>query len=214
MRVTNSTRWNTKDITRLIYRVAKDELQAGQLKKANIKVKYARKNSTCLGDCTYGTPQDPRVNMTLNLKHPGEEIDMVQLAHVIAHELAHSKGIHHRDMGNARYGWTDGWREHYSWARAFPVGLNPEHAEKCHAEKVMLQRADAVIKAEENAVHWKKMETHAAAMARKWERRLKRAKTVFHSAYTIQQLAATTVLLADSKLAEDSRGDKILILAL
>ena len=49
-------------------------------------------------------------------------VDMVNLAHTLAHEMAHTRGVRHSHMrGSRRYSYVDGWRDYYAWAQAFPI---------------------------------------------------------------------------------------------
>src|SRR5579871_6858866 len=65
MRIENETNWRTEQVSKLIYRVAQDELDPGHLKQARVFIKYFRTNGRTAGTCTYGTAQRPRVWMTL-----------------------------------------------------------------------------------------------------------------------------------------------------
>lgn len=128
MRITNKTQWQTKQIAALIRRVAQDELDAGQLKRARVTILYRWANASRLGDCYVGTPKRPWVLMRLFLPKPTQgPLDTIRLANTIAHELAHAKGMRHRDgmLRTARYYEVGAWRELYSYASAFPVELAP-----------------------------------------------------------------------------------------
>lgn len=165
MRITNLTNWNTRDIARLIHRCA--ELENVSLKGARVTIKIRRTNGWKLGHCQYGTLLNPRVRMLLLIpKEP--VVDSVQLAHVIAHELGHAKGLRHAEMRNIRYGWAEGWREYYAWAAEYVVAAKPEPATLIvedrralrleHAQR-MLQRAMTRAR-------------RAATIEKKWKRRL------------------------------------------
>ncbi len=174
MRIVNSTHWKTQDISRLIYRVAQDELDRGQLKRARVKVKYVRVNGH-LGWCTYGTSLRPQVWMTLAMPRPGKQVDPVELAAVIGHELGHSKGLKHSDMRNARYGWIDGWRERYAYAAEFSIGEKPV-VWLSYEEKLIQRRTQAVAKAQKMVRKWETAAKRADTMLRKWKARLKAAE--------------------------------------
>jgi hypothetical protein len=120
MRIKNNTHHCTADIAKLIRRVAQDELQPGQLKHARVTVKYQRRGSRRLGYCFIGTMLQPKVRMKLLLPRGGY-VDTVKLAHTIAHELGHAKGLRHPDMRNGRYGYADDWRDWYRWAISYTV---------------------------------------------------------------------------------------------
>lgn len=162
MRITNSTHWRTDQIAALIRRVAQDELDAGQLRKARIEVRYKRSGTRVMGRCTVGTGLNPRIRMTLMLPRVGP-VSVPDYALIVAHELAHAKGLHHRQMNkSSRYYWVEGWKERYTYAENFPIEAKP---------------AKAVVKP---TIDDKRRKAHdkALAMAAKWERRLKQASSM------------------------------------
>jgi hypothetical protein len=164
VRILNKSKWNTKDIARLIRRVAQDEIEPGHLKHARVKIKHGKRREVCKpgygGYCAYGSMIRPNVWMAIELPAKDTEIDSVLVAKIIAHELGHSKGITHRDMNNIRYGWKDGWREQYAYASEYPIRPKPV---KAKPEKI-----DLVQKKRDRAV----------AMVSKYESRIKRHTTI------------------------------------
>ena len=175
MKIVNETHWDTKSIAHLIRRVAQDELDPGQLKGARIKVEYKRRNGMTSGWCTYGTPSIPHVRMRLLLPRDGE-IDLPKLAKTIAHELAHSRGLHHKDMKTNRYGWFPGWEERYAYAKGYPITAKPTPATPTREEKLTKKREAAVVKAQKMVKKWDTNVKRAATMAKKWRARLKVAE--------------------------------------
>jgi predicted SprT family Zn-dependent metalloprotease len=64
---------------------------------------------------------------TIRIRLPKENPDKVTFAAIIAHELAHTRGLKHDMMnGCATYGLTGRWRELYSWAEALPLEIKPK----------------------------------------------------------------------------------------
>jgi hypothetical protein len=53
--------------------------------------------------------------------------DRIDLAHVVAHELGHCKGLEHREMKGAMYSRVGRWRELYAWGEALPLELKAKH---------------------------------------------------------------------------------------
>lgn len=185
MRIVNKTHWRTDQITKLVYRVAQDELDPGQLKRARIQIKYRRQEKYISGWCTYGTGRNPRVYMALFLPRKGA-IDLPGLAHTIAHELAHSKGLKHRDMQNTRYGWIEGWRERYAYANNFPVEARPEKPAPTLDDK----RQKKLAAAQKKVAEWTRKQKLATTTLKKWEKKVKRlARTIASASPTHQALA-------------------------
>jgi hypothetical protein len=168
MKIVNKTKYETRDIMKLVYRVAQDELNPGGLKNGRITINY-RRNGGIGGWCYYGTIQRPNVSMRLNLPRTG--LDVVALALVIAHELGHAKGLKHGEMNKVRYGWAEGWRERYAYAKDFPVGI------KAPAPKPTLddKRQKELRKAQGMIVKWTRRHKLAATTLRKWQ---KKARTI------------------------------------
>lgn len=203
MRTSNHTHWNTKDVIRLIRRVAQDELDQGQLSSAHITITYRRIDGN-LGCCTYGTPLKPRIIMTLRLPRH-QLVDSVELAQTIAHEFAHARGLRHRDMKtNERYHEIGDWRLRYAWAAEYLVART---IEPTAAQRQSKRNALAVSKAEKMVRKWMINSKRADTLLKKWQVRLRRS-----SLRTVLPLPATSVLLAGSNLGADSHGDKILAL--
>jgi len=179
VRIANKTHWRTDQIAALIRRVARDELDPGQLKDARVTVRYARGKR--LGSCTYGTPRRPHVFMTLCFPRKGNECRLawagapmpVLFAKVIAHELAHARGLRHRWMNNNRYGWAEGWKERYAYAKDFPLEPKPEPTKE---EKLAKRRRGAVTKAEAKVAEWERAGRLARTKLRKWNARLRAAQ--------------------------------------
>jgi len=175
MKVTNETHWRTDQIRTLIHRVAQDELDPGQLKHARITVKYRRKGSSSGGWCYYGTARNPCVIMRLKLLR--DKVDNVRLAHTIAHELGHSKGLRHGSaMNNVRYGWASGWEERYAYAKDYPIEANPKALPVPKDEKLKLLRLAAVAKAVKKVQKWETAVKRGNTMLKKWRARLRSAE--------------------------------------
>ena len=165
MRIANHTDWNTRDIARLIRRCA--ELEDVSLKYARITVKNRRNGGWKLGHCTYGTMLNPRVRMLL-LIPKGPAVDSVQLAHVIAHELGHAKGLRHSDMKTIRYGWVDGWREYYGWAAEYTIAAKPEPVQPTVEDRRALRLEHAKQMLRRAATRSRR----AATIEKRWKRRV------------------------------------------
>lgn|SRR5208337_3235730 len=171
MKIKNETHWRTNQIAALIRRVAQDELDPGQSKSVRVYVDYRRSNG-CAGHGRYGqSGLQPRLVMWLHLWK--DKVDAVELAHTIAHEFAHNKGLRHREMmkGN-RYGFTEGWRERYAYAKDFPISAQAEKPKPTLDDK----RRKALAKAQSMVKKWERKLKLATTSLRKWKVRTKAAE--------------------------------------
>lgn len=166
MKIVNNTKYDTRDIMKLVYRVAQDELNPGGLKNARITINY-RRNGGIGGWCYYGTIQHPNVRMRLNL--PRTKLDVVSLALVIAHELGHAKGLKHRDMNERRYKWGEGWRDVYAYAKDFTIREVSAPPKPTLDEK----RQKELVKAQKMVAAWTTKSKRAATTLKKWQRKVK-----------------------------------------
>lgn len=126
--IKNATVYCTRDLGRLLYRVAKDELNPGDMKAVTVEVAYHRSNTMRRGGAArVGSLKRGAGWMKVLVPHPNVAVrglDVIELAHTIAHEMAHLRGLQHRWMRGSRYRRIDGYRERYSWATAYVVRMN------------------------------------------------------------------------------------------
>jgi len=83
---------------------------------------------------------------------PKDKIHKRALAKVIAHEMAHNQGVHHKSMHGPRYSFEDsGWTELYAWADELAlekvVPVIPPTPTKLNAAHTKLAGAQAALKA-------------------------------------------------------------------
>ncbi len=152
IKLVNQTHWRSDHLRAFIRRVARDERPdlckrgAGTL---HVTVKYNRQvdRGWCSGLAAYHINQ-----MTIML--PSQTVNKVDLAQVIAHELAHTRGKRHRDMtGTALYDRTPGTAMEYAWAESLPLERQEQKVAACktpmdkmaHALR-MLKQADTRYK--------------------------------------------------------------------
>jgi len=152
MRITNNTHWNTAQLRAFVVRVAADELEPHQRKKLRVTIGYNRQRSE--GWCS-GWAYLRSLAITVNV--PSQVVNRIDLAHVIAHEMAHSRGVTHQDMGKSpHYRRTPGHLEIYAWAADLPL----EKKAKVKASRPTPESRLARI--EELTVAWKTRAKRAA----------------------------------------------------
>jgi len=121
MNLINKTNLRTDQLQHLIKEVAKREMV--DLKDAIFTIIYRRGGRNGIaGYAYYGLPA------RVTLKVPKDfQIDKVELAYVISHELCHTQGLRHKQMKNAIYSrhyahkHNIDWRQHYLWANDLPL---------------------------------------------------------------------------------------------
>jgi predicted SprT family Zn-dependent metalloprotease len=152
VKIENKTHWRTDHLRAFISRIAKEELGAEARKRLHITVVYNRaKDKGYVTGCAF------LGGSRAWIKVPSGEVDKIDLAHVIAHELAHIRGMQHRQMThNPQYSRVGDWRSRYAWALDMPL----EKAQPKPKQDVQVKRYEAVL-----------------AQERRWQTKLKRAQT-------------------------------------
>jgi hypothetical protein len=153
MKIVNKTHWRTNHLRSFIQRIAKVEIDGPTHKALHVTIKYNRQKDR--GWCS-GNARLKRPIMTIMV--PSQVVDRIDLAHVIAHELAHTRGMKHHQMNrNPQYTRVGDWRDRYAWAETMPLEKAGPKARK--KPDVQLQRY-----------------TRALAAQQRWETKLKRAQ--------------------------------------
>jgi hypothetical protein len=154
MKIVNKTHWRTAHLRAFIQRVALDEIEVPARKALQVTVKYNRQKDqgSCSGRASLTRP-------VITVMVPSQVVDRVDLAHTIAHELAHMRGMKHHQMNrNPQYYRIGNWRERYAWAETMPLERStPKTRPKGDVQMQRYQRA--------------------LASEKRWRTRLKRAQT-------------------------------------
>ncbi len=135
MKITNKTHWQTAHLRAFLSRIAAEELSASQRARLRFTFQYTRKTGSRYSSGYACGGRIAQVNLS---KHTPCKLD---LARVIAHELAHVRGMSHRTMkGDPRYDrdaqgklqpgeiMCPRAREIYAWAEALPLEVKPPKA--------------------------------------------------------------------------------------
>lgn len=167
MKIKNESNWQTNDLRKLITEVCRRELLDTDFRKRLVvEVEDQKLGGWCLGKGSY-------YQKWIKLFIPkGNTVDSVQLAKVIAHELAHTQGVRHKSLSKTRrYGWVKGWREEWAWAGQYVV----RSKETKRAPKPT--REDRAAKKLENAQsrleQWERKVRLARNRERKWRGKVK-----------------------------------------
>lgn len=166
MKLTNKTNWRTDQLRAIVKEVAKREMVS--LDHAQVTFKNRARKSSVNGWAYYGMPVRTLIRL------PVSTVDKVELAYVLAHEMAHSQGIHHCQMRkDGPYRRGGDWRATYAWAEALPLERKPEQL-KLPAIPRQLSIQVRMIHAQAMANHWQRKVKFGQTWLRKWTRRARR----------------------------------------
>lgn len=179
MRIVNKTHWSTRDMRRIMTRVAREELNDTDAHRALRKqlvvtVVYSRSGS--MSGCAWRGRPVARICVQKRVKcwsesrgdYEAKALNSVEFAWLCAHEFAHVRGQRHRTMNRNVMYFTNKAHEMYEWAREFPIHrVEPKtktreekrDAKLLHAQR-MLARAETRAK-------------RAATLLRKWRQKVK-----------------------------------------
>lgn len=160
MKIINKTHWRKDDLRAIFSRVAKEELEPAARKALQISVRYSRGGIT-----GYAWYYSNRMVIRVGSK----SVDPQSLAKVAAHEMAHTRGVRHKDMNCTRYGYVPGWREFYAWAKDMPIEKRAAKTAPSRDAK-RLKKLDAAAVAVKN---WTRKLKLAETKLKLWSRRLR-----------------------------------------
>lgn len=131
MRIENGTRWSTSHIERIAREVVRREGLEGDADRLVFVVQTTpdRRLPQAIGIASVGSIAQERCRVLIVMPSVPSRAgngDPVVLAHTIAHELAHCRGLEHEDMeGRPEYAYCADWRSHYAWAALLPLAWIP-----------------------------------------------------------------------------------------
>ena len=169
MRIINKTNWRTDQLKALVRKVAEQEVDKDKRKQIRVHVEYRKTVRSPRGRGLCGlSGQKPHLVMWLYLDRR-EPADPVVLAHTLAHEFAHNHGLRHREMMQTkRYGYAEGWSEHYAWAKDFPIEAEPEKS-KPSAQDQIKQK---LLSAQQTFKLWERKRKLAETKLKIWKRKV------------------------------------------
>lgn len=165
MKIDNRTHWSTRDLRRILTRVAMEELsdtrqQQHQRRHLHVTIVYSRRVGRHSG-CAWLKGTSARLCI------PKAGVNPVEFAWLAAHEFSHTRGQEHAQMtGDVLY-FTAKAQATYAWAAAFPIrrvvpkrSPRPGDEQKHQHAVTMLARATTRRK-------------RAATLERKWQKRVR-----------------------------------------
>jgi hypothetical protein len=163
MKIINKTHWRSDHIKAIAQRVALDELDPAVRKRFVVTVSYGHRGPHVSGWAYYHSHG-------CQVMVGSDQVEPLYLAHTLAHEMAHARGMTHKQMrGSGRYMWVPGWRDFYAWAKELPVERKVAKPRPAVAER-RLKRLD---NAKVLLAHWEVIHKRSATKVRKWRGRVR-----------------------------------------
>lgn len=146
MKVENKTLYRTDHIRAIIYETLRRiplGVPADWMRLLRVEVTYNRHKEGSSSGLTWLNKPSMRLML------PRAQVDKVDFAHTIAHEIAHTRGFTHNDMrGVAWYNRVGRWRELYAFAEEMPLGQKEEKGVRCPAVGLQERRYRRVLEQE------------------------------------------------------------------
>ena len=167
MKITNKTRYETADLRR-VFAAGLKHIGVDS-KPYIISVVYARQKRYITG---WGIYNGPRIHIRLpkpvQLDENTQQVGFLfgELANVFEHEVAHNRGIEHKDMDRDCYSCHSA--DVPVWARGMSVTIKPMKTKPTKGDRAAGREAHAIKMWET----WKKRAETAKRRATKWERKV------------------------------------------
>lgn len=168
VRIVNRTAYRTPHLRAILERVARDELNPEEVSRVTVTVEHGRRprgvpDTQAYGSSGHATLGGTRAALRIDPVCP----DLVDFAHVAAHEMAHLRGMTHRDMRPGtrwRRGPLTGVR--YAWAAAYPMGRRAVRPPRPALDPAAIAARRRAVRAD-----------HAVRQVTTWTRKLRLATT-------------------------------------
>lgn len=165
MKITNKTKWRTDHLRRFILRVGRDELDPEKLRVIRVEIGYNRGVGA-----GYVTGRAYIGGTRMRLMLGSRAVDRCDLAHVIAHEMAHLRGVRHgKDMNCPRYRHMAGMQALYAWAEQMPL----EQKSPPKRPTIEQRRERRLADAQSKLRAWQRKLKLANTLVKKWQRRVR-----------------------------------------
>jgi hypothetical protein len=173
MKIQNRTHWRSDQLLAIARKVAEVELDPEKRRGFTIVVGYGLRDSI--------SGRAPYYGRRLRVRVSSLHVDPAELAFVFAHEMAHTRGMTHKQMrGSPRYCWIDGWRDVYAWASSYPV----ERATPPAKPSLDAKRLARLAKCQKMLTQWERRQRAATKKVQAWKRRLKTTEKLISEAAT------------------------------
>lgn len=181
MKIYNHTNYRLSHLRAFCQRIGKYQLEPDQLRNLRIHINYRRDGSRMEPNKELDIHPEPYgarscsgkafLNSSLMYVNvPASLIDRIDLAMVIAHEMAHTRGMTHNQMrGHPQYRRVGVYRQFYSWAESMPL---EKYLEKMKADPVQKIIPEPKPKKPIQVVRFEKI----SEQVKKWESKFKRAE--------------------------------------
>ena len=170
MKITNCTHWRSDHLRTFLTTVALEELDSKDRRRLTVEVGYNRGGKRY----HYVSGRAWRLGTHIKIMVPSGTVDRVDLALVIAHEMAHLRGIHHRQMiGSSRYRRVGTWREFYAWAEELPLEKQAQKSAPSREQRKE-GKYQHILKMSQT---WQRKVRIAQGRLKTWQRRLRRLET-------------------------------------
>ena len=169
VKIRNETPYRTDHLRAFVTRVAADELDTAQRRTLHVIFSSkVRRGWRRAAGATSGWAVIGGSRMTVFLTGA---VDRRRLAHTLAHEMAHIRGMRHPEMrGSPRYTWASGWEALYAYADALPMDRAARPAKPSAWDRAAARLAHA----QQMLARWERRAKAAQGRARRWREQARR----------------------------------------
>lgn len=176
IQIQNDTHWATRDLRRFVTRLSNEILDDNyRVTHPVIRVRFGHHTPKHYREGAEGYSSGHAYvhGSFAHISVPKIGVDKIDLAHTIAHEFGHLRGMRHRDMtGGALWYRIGNWREIYAWADALPLGKKTVRAKATADER----RKAKFLSMEARLRIWESKERRAKNAIKKLRRKLAQTK--------------------------------------
>ena len=164
MRITNKTRWKTRNLKTFVTQVCyKEMIDQRYINRLHVTFRY---QAHSIYKHAHGVAGMRSWWMEISIPKDWK-VDKTELAWLIAHELTHCQGLDHRHGNSNRYRQKGNWREIWGWAEALTL---EEYAPEVITKPTALQEAEAKLASAKKALSkWQSKKKLATTKVQKYK---------------------------------------------